>query len=242
MEYRYIEEIYDSLDFWPAWTPLQKVELGSVGYLKGYKFDRRTTLADLGVKVEEISGASGPQEYATKGSYSIKAKALGVADPTGFPNIASAKAGLRVSFSREWCALIATHGTTQLEIGNLHSVTKQLEKVTDWDPRWAIVTAVLPSEAVTVLISETKGSGIEISAEAEVSATVAATVDVEAGVKTASSDTLSYSVVGEGPCTPLFRVHYREDLTDGRGFSDSIDGGPASLKALAPRDVASWYE
>ena len=240
LEYRYASEIYANLGFWPTWTPLQPLELGAVGRLKGYRFERHASLADFGIEHEVVTGSTGPQAYGTRGAYRVEPM-VGATLDTGVPTLPQARAAFTVRFHRAWGVVLSLMASTQAEISNRHVIERRLADVDDWDSRWTIITSVVRAEAVTVLMSQTNGSSVELVAEADVPATIVGLGDVGANLTLSRSDEMAYVLVGEGPCTPLFRAERRPGRLPGLRYKGPKDAEELQLVPVSPEEVGRWY-
>lgn len=211
---RYVKEVYNNLHHWPAWFPNSRVEIGQVGVIRSRVFEPETALGELGVTFSTAKGTPADITYGTANSYRITAKAAGTANPQ-LPSIPDGSFGVGVSFTRDWSIVKALGSVVPEHIVDMGSVSAQVQEILSWNPKWVLVTSVCTARTGTVLISTSRGSSIEVGADIQVDAAVAALARAEANLHVMATSNISYELVGAASITPLFGVRMRRDVRAG---------------------------
>ncbi|MGW1800088.1 CHAT domain-containing protein [Streptomyces sp. NPDC001984] len=86
---RYTKEIYDGLGYFAVWMPNSPVSLGDVGVLRGRRFHRMTSLAELGVAFDTV-GPGAPMVHSYSSSGDVEVAVSGEATAPGVLAIAPA--------------------------------------------------------------------------------------------------------------------------------------------------------
>jgi hypothetical protein len=208
----YVRGLHQKFDFYAAWPPNQARRLGDVGRMANGQFERVSTLELLGLSFTDRQGPPGSDLSHTSGSsVSIQLKAKGETLPgSAIPN---AKAGALVEFSSEGAFVFQAAAPAVREIEDqvrlADDILRLFRKVDNgkrvWNEDWCVVTELLTASKVTVLVSSSGSSKIELSADGiPAGQAPLATLGGTLSVVTQRGDVTS--VLAEANLTPLFRV------------------------------------
>src|ERR1044072_8200162 len=117
----YTREMYDEYGYFAVWLPSVPLALGDVGTFTGHRFDKLTTLADLGVpfRASPVS-ARADVEYSSSGAVSMSADgAVGVTRTV--PMVS-----LSITFSRDGATFFQARECTEQSIDNLPELASAL--------------------------------------------------------------------------------------------------------------------
>lgn len=212
----YVQGIHEELDYYPSWPPNSPHELGAVGILKDGKFQQVTTLANLGIAFKVIKGPVGADLSLTSGEdVSVQIKAQG--QTIQGSKLPKAKAAAVVEFKSAGAYLFQAHNPTVSLIDNQVKLSEQIlgkfrSRTTSgkrgWEYNWCVITDVITVARVTVLISTSKNSLIELSADGDIpvnGAVPLAAASAKFSVTRNVGKVLSY-ITGDGTNTPLLRL------------------------------------
>lgn len=227
----YVRGLHQKFDFYAAWPPNQARRLGDIGRMADGQFQRVTTLELLGISFAERQGPTGSDLSHTSGSsVSIKLKAQGETLPgTSIPN---AKAGALVEFSSEGAFVFqaATPAVREVEdqVRLADDILRLFRKFENgkrvWNEDWCVVTELMTTSKVTVLVSSSGSSKIELSADGiPAGQAPLATLGGTLSVVTQHGEVTS--VLAEANLTPLFRVSRVK-----RSLVEELFGGDTSAE------------
>ncbi len=226
----YVQGIHQKFNFYAAWPVNQPRKLGDVGRLSGGQFQRLTSLADLGVSFVPRSGPPGTDLSHTSGS-SVEVQLKAEGQPLPGASINLAKAGAAVEFSASGAFVFQAVTPAVTEIENqvrlaediLNLFRDQTTGKRKWQEDWCVVTELLSADKVTVLISNSKSSRVELEASGTLPAGPAPLASAGAGLKVVSQKGDVTSVLAETSLTPMFRVSRVR-----RSVLDKLFGGDSS--------------
>lgn len=247
----YLRGIRKKFGYFPAWPPLSPYALGNVGRIVDNQFQYLTTLQQLGIEFDAVTGEKGDHLSHTSGrSVSVQIKSAGeTLQGTSLP---TASAGALVELSSTGAFVFQALGPTVYRIADQYKLTEQIlakfrlqvRGKRQWEEDWCIITEVIKAEKLTVLISESGSAKVELSASGPIpagpvplaSAGVALSVTRKVGEVT--------DAVAEGDLTPLFllrrlkrsllrRIMRKVDTGDFVQAASGVVGGlPANLLEL----------
>ncbi len=233
----YVRGLHQKFDFYAAWPPNQSRRLGDVGRMADGQFERVSTLDLLGISFSERQGPPGSDLSHTSGSsVFIQLKAKGETLPgSAIPN---AKAGALVEFSSEGAFVFQAAAPAVREIEDqvrlADDILRLYRRVDNgkraWNEDWCVVTELLTASKVTVLVSSSGASKIELSADGiPAGQAPLATLGGTLSVVTQRGEVTS--VLAEANLTPLFRVSRVR-----RSLVEELFGGDTSAE-LRPRGL-----
>lgn len=252
---RYLKGIYQKLKYYAAWPVNQPRMLGDVGLIVDGEFQRETSLKQLGIKFTERVGPPGRDISHTSGSsVSLKIKAEGQSLP-GI-DIPQANAGASVEFNSSGAFVFQAAKPVVREIENQSELGREILALFrkskpghGWKADWCVVTELLTADRVTVLVSNSKGSKVDLAAEGKIpvggSAPLAA---VKGSLSVVGQKGDVTSVLAEADLSPLFRVsRIKRSLLDKfLGTDENAEFGRAGIRSAGMPTRAlenvSWDE
>ncbi|MBY5855935.1 hypothetical protein ELH53_32750 (plasmid) [Rhizobium ruizarguesonis] len=196
-------------NFWAAWLPGTRYELGDVGVLNGFIFERATSLRELGIKIYEDVGADpSPLEIISDNGVNVTLKSAGEAH-AAFAHVAEVNAGMKIEFAAEGAYMVHAPRTYEATIGDPLNLQRQIihkHGQGKWNTDWAVITRIIKAPMATVLISQSKHSSLELAAKADFNSPLGSLGDAEAevAVKFQSGDT--FKMIGGRNVTPFFQL------------------------------------
>ncbi|GAB3901136.1 hypothetical protein ACFQ1S_00255 [Kibdelosporangium lantanae] len=228
----YTREMYDEYGYFAVWLPSVPLALGDVGTFAGHRFDKLTTLADLGISFRSSpTSRYADVEYSSSGAVSLAADgAVGVTRTAPM-------ASLSITFSREGATFFQGSECTERSIDNLpelESALLPLCRSRTWRPDYVVVTRLVSTGPTMVLVSKDSGAQVKLSLDADGQGTPLPFAKAAGNFVMTAKSGLAASVVTPDGATPLFRVAcMRRKLLGGRELE--IRGGGAQLDLeLAP--------
>lgn len=192
----YTREMYDEFGHFACWLPNTRLALGDVGTLQGRRFEKLTTLAELGVAFsEDEPSVVGDLEYATAGHVEVAVRLA--AQPV---------AVVSITFTGGGATFFQASACVWTRIAGLPAVEKQLLELPAWRGEYVVVTKLLRTGPTVVLVSSDKGARVDVELSAD--ALVGSVPIAKAGGRLAVNGTSSLAArvaVADG-ATPLFRA------------------------------------
>lgn len=220
---RYTKELRERFGYSATWFPTVRVELGDVGRMAGYEFERLGGLADFGVHFDARGSESvGTMAYASSGA--VEVSVGGAAEVASGPWAAPAGAAMSIKFSREGAVWFQADACVVEAIEDLFALESDilaLNEAGKWDDDLVVVSEVIRAEQGTVLVSGGAQGGVDLTTQAEVPA-----VGGRARMRVTASRNVGTQVVGHGGLTPLFRAKgIRRRLLRQTKLTSRQDGG-----------------
>ncbi|MGW9584477.1 hypothetical protein ACWIGB_15725 [Streptomyces albidoflavus] len=220
---RYTKELRKRFGYSATWVPTLQIELGDVGRMAGYRFERLSGLADFGVHFEtRPSNTMGTIAYASSGG--VEVKVGGTASAASGPWDVPAGAAMSIRFSHEGAVWFQAEACVAEAIENLLDLETQILSLYDageWKDDLVVVTEVIRAEQGTVLISDAGQGGIELRSQTEAPGFAGRTA-----LRVTASRNIGTQVVGHGDLTPLFRAKGVQRRLLRRPTLDTRQDGP----------------
>lgn len=228
----YTDEVYEKLGFLACWLPNTKVALGDVGTVAGRRFERATSLAELGVAfgIGEPSRLAG-LEYLSAGKIEVTVEGAGAAGPTdGRVSIRFGEAGATfIQAARCRWETVTNHPALERELQVLRAAGQ-------WRPDWVVVTKVLRTGPVAIMVSSAAGTTVDLRLSADVLSKPLPVANGSAGLSASSRSGLAAVLAVRGGATPFFgamtfrralpgrvRLRWRSGETEEGGASDASE-------------------
>jgi hypothetical protein len=201
---------FGQLACWPPNTPLQ---LGDVGVLRRARFDKTTTLADLGIRsLPAETGMPALLEYSSADQVRLavdgEALASAVVAPVG--------GKVSISFEREGATFFQAMRAVKESITNLPKLEKDLQPLRArkiWQPEWAVVTSVQRTGPTMILVSAGRNAKVEFSITADALGPAIPLAAATARIGFQSADGMAVQISSQGG-TPLFgAAQFRKRIT-----------------------------
>ncbi|WP_405059203.1 hypothetical protein OG474_41660 [Kribbella sp. NBC_01505] len=211
---RYLHEMHQRFGQFACWPPNTPLKLGDVGVLRRDKFEKVTTLAELGVRsLPDETGAPVLLEYSSAGQVHLavdgEAQASVLPSPVG--------GMVSISFGREGATFFQAVDAVRESITDLPKLEKALAPLRVrkiWKPEWAVVTSVQRTGPTMILVAAGRDTKVEfnVSADALGPSIPLAAAAVRAGF--ASTGEMAVRVLAADGTTPLFgAAQFRKRLT-----------------------------
>jgi len=197
----YTSEMYDKLGFLACWLPNMKLALGDVGTLAGRRFERVTSLGELGVAfdVGEVSSRA-DLEYSSadkvETGLAVAAGAVGVGDGNLSVTFGDAGATLIQAAQCRWES-VTNHPALEREL--------QVQRLAGrWRPDWVVITKVLRTGPAAIMVSNVAGARVNLRLSAEALAGPLPLAHASAALMASSASGLAARVAVRGGATPFF--------------------------------------
>ena len=196
-------------NYWPAWLPSTRYNLGDIGVLNGHYFEKVGSLGELGILFQptEDSGAS-PLELVSESSVSFTFKLAGEKNQI-FESVPEANAGVKINFGSEGAFVVQCPSAYEPEIASPMALQQEIinsYQKGKWQSDWVVITRIVTAPTATFLISQSSNSGLELSAEANLTAGLADLAKAELGFTLRSQRGEIIKMVGAQDVTPFFQV------------------------------------
>ena len=226
-------------NYWAAWLPISKFELGDIGVLKGKIFERIHSLNEFGIKYDIIKNEdASPIDYVSESGVSINIKLSGETNST-ITNIPLAKAGIGINFSSKGAFIIEAEKTYEDSMKSMLQLQEQIIpkfKEGHWDKNWVVIVKIVKTPVASILISNSSNSIIELESEVSISngLTELGKIDGKLSMKLQEGDI--FKTIGAKNLTPFFQIAkikrrlFRPDSFATKSFAPQSD----SLEHITP--------
>ena len=206
---QYTREMYRKFRYFATWEPTKHLSLGDIGEMQKNEFIRISNLANFNIPFATCTDPTpGNLEYHSQGGVSITTKLAGTFPPQG-SILNQADAGLSVEFAKEKAVMFKANNTRNTSIDDVISLGQtlmQLFKQGKWQRNWVVITELIDARAATILISNNRGSKLELKANANLSAPGIDIADAAFQFSPVVSRGMATTVVAQTGITPLFKV------------------------------------
>jgi hypothetical protein len=206
----YVKGIKEKLrNYWSAWLPNSRFDLGDVGILNGYYFEKVASLGELDIPFEPRRDESpSPLELVSSAGVSLAVKLAGETNGN-FETVPSADAGIKVDFAKEGSFVVESPETFEDEIAAPMALQEAILKAQRdrlWQSNWLVVVRLVRAPVATFLISQSQSSGIELSAKADFQAGFADLGNAGLGIALRSQRGEMIKMIGSRDVTPFFQL------------------------------------
>jgi hypothetical protein len=232
----YTREMYQQYSYFAGWLPSERLALGDVGQFSGYRFEKLTTLTEMGIDYARgREDFPAELEYSSKGQVTVSAGAeLGLA-------AAADPAAVRITFGREGAVFFRAAGCVMESIANLpelEAALLRLRAAGTWRPGYVVVAKVLRTGPATILVSSQRGAQIELRAGTGAAPVAPLLATATGNLSVLATSGLAASVIAHDGATPLFgAVQLRRKLPGHSRLVFRSSDPPASHE-LAPCTLA----
>lgn len=226
-------------NYWAAWLPTTRYELGDIGVLNGYYFEKVGSLAALNIPftIAEDNSPS-PIELVSESGVSMAFKLAGEVN-TALASVPQGHAGLKIDFGSKGAYVVQCSAT--YEPGIADPMTLQ-GKIIDafgggrWQSDWAVITRIVTAPTGTILISNSTNAGLELSAEADLTAGLADLGKAELGFSLRSQRGDIIKSMGAQEITPFFQLAMLKRRLFGapKFVTRSMRGTDESIRSVTP--------
>jgi len=232
---QYTRELYAEFHYFATWMPNVGLSLGDVGVLRDHRFDRMTSLTEMGVSFTSLEHP-GRAEYSYSSTGKVEISVDGALSAPALPGGDSSVA-LTVAFSDACATYFRAAQCRSAVIGELPKLARDLRELRqagEWRPEYVVVTEVVRAGPAVVLVSNQAGARARLRVTAD--SLPVPGIGAGGGLGASVASGLAASViVADGEVTPLFRA---AKLRRARGTNPRlIVRGPAADPGLVG---ASW--
>lgn len=206
----YARGIKESLhNYWSAWLPSTRFELGDVGVLNGYYFEKVGSLKELSIPFTvKDDESSSPLELVSDAGVSFSFKLAGETNEK-FEAVPTADAGVKIGFTRQGAFVVNCPQAFEPEVASPMALQSAILKAYEegfWQADWLVIVRLVRAPQATILISQSASSGIEMSADANLSAGFADLANAEFGISIRSQRGEMIKMIGAQNVTPFFQL------------------------------------
>ncbi|GAB3428531.1 hypothetical protein [Flindersiella endophytica] len=237
---QYTRELYKKWHYFATWAPNLRLALGDVGVLRGFRFDRWTSLADLGVDFATRAPGE-PADYSHSSAGQVDVSLDG---DVGAPALAGGGAQLKLTVSFKSAQATYFHAVrcTSEDVSDLPSLERalvELRRAGTWRQEYVVVTQLVRTGPAIILVSDRAGARAQVQVKADYAPVPVALGAASAALTASTASGMATSVISpDGGVTPLFRVaKLRRSLGGRRGLI--VRGG---RKARWRLGSASWED
>ncbi|MFJ5645637.1 hypothetical protein [Streptomyces sp. NPDC093223] len=247
---QYTKEIYDGLGYFAVWMPNSPVALGDVGFVRGRRFHRMTSLADLGIAFETVGpGAAVVHSYASESGVEVSVNGdVATPDVLGI----APQLTVTVTFHRAHTTYLRAVDCTEEAIRDHLALQRGLTELREsgvWLGEYVVVTKLVRTGPAVIMVSSQAATRVEFQASAGDLAPLSLPVgSAGAGVGTSVGSSLAAEAVAlDGGLTPFLELSaLRRGLSArprlrlrGPGTGSKPDGTSGGRWELAP---LSWEQ
>ena len=201
---RYVQEMHQRFGQFACWPPNTPLKLGDVGVLRRGRFDKTTTLADLGIRsLPDETGVPVLLEYSSADQVRLAVDG----DVQASALVAPIASKVSISFEREGATFFQAVGAVKESITNLPKLEKDLAPLRArkiWQPEWAVVTSVQRTGPAVILVSDRRNAKVELSIAADAFGPAIPLAAAAARIAFNSMDGMAFRVIAPDGATPLF--------------------------------------
>lgn len=227
-------------NYWAAWLPSTRYNLGDIGVLNGYYFEKVGSLGELEIpfQITEDTSAS-PIELVSESGVSFTLKLAGEANDT-FENVPKASAGVKINFGSQGAFVVQCPAAHEPEIAAPMALQKEIIKFYKrgkWQGDWVVIVRMVIAPAATFLISQSTSAGLELSAKADLTAGLADLAKTELGFALRSQRGEIIKIIGAQEVTPFFQLGRlkRRLFRSPRFTTRSMRGPDQLIGGVAPK-------
>ena len=226
---QYHKQIHRELGAFATWLPGDRIEIGDVGVLVKGRFRRMGSLRELGIEVEvESSPVGHALRYSSTKGLDVSTRGKASARGAGALDIS-------YGFSRAGACVFEADGVTHHRIRNRLAVgaaASEAHAAGRWDKTWHLIEELWTADCATILVAETKNSGLELSAEITSPAPGMLT-NPEIGLRVSSRSGKVVEVVAARDVRPLYACSKIRGLGAGQLAPVRSEGEDADRSAVA---------
>jgi hypothetical protein len=195
-------------NYWAAWLPTTRYELGDIGILSGYRFEKIGSLTELKIPfTHAVSNSPNPIELVSASGVSFALKLAGDINEA-FANIPKGRAGVKIDFGSEGAFIVECPATYEPAVADPMALqAKIIDSFAEgqWQADWAVIVRIVTAPTATILISNSTSAGLELAAEADLSAGLVDIGKSEVGLSVRSQTGEIMKMIGARDVTPFFQ-------------------------------------
>ncbi|SFW85757.1 hypothetical protein SAMN04489730_6212 [Amycolatopsis australiensis] len=243
---RYTDELRAQFDYLPAWLPNTHLELGDVGILRRDRFERQTSLTELGIPYRTRNSGHGIDlDYSSSGNVSITVSGAAESPVAGPLRIA-------VSFAREHGVVFQAKSCHTKEIADRHTLGRAVLALSEagrWPRNHVVITELVTTGPAVVLVAGHHDARMELAATVPAPLDALPLASASAALDVVSSRGIGVKIIAPTGLTPLFRASgvrrrlFGEDRFEHRGVENDWGEPPAvDLPDMPAEFIEVTYE
>lgn len=204
---QYTEEIHREFGYSATWLPNTQVRLGDVGFFRRDRFDRVTSLSEMGV-VAAIGqpGAPSDLEYLSAGHIKFSSRTDADANPTP---VTDASTTVSVLFGRAHSVVFQALASRVTAIHDLAALTAALLPLVQsgkWQRDYAVITEVVQTGPCAVLVSSQANARADFRVRVSALAGPCTLAQAATNLGMLSTSGVAVKVLAPDGLTPMFRA------------------------------------
>lgn len=197
----YQQEMHKNVGYFATWLPGNAMSLGDVGVWEAGRFQKLTTLKELGIPYASgVSGSPQTLDYSSTSDTNVGTNA-------GATAAGVAKAEITIKFSSQGAFLFQAIGVQGVDLANRNETAmgmlEAFEKST-WKKEWMVIDSVYEATSATIIVSEDKSSELVLSASSAVPILSLALADPKLGLTVSSKRGKIVHVIAGSGLHPLY--------------------------------------
>lgn len=211
---RYVREMHRRFGQFACWPPNTPLRLGDVGLLRRDRFDKVTTLAEVGINsLPDEVGVPVLLEYCSAGQVQLSVDG----DAEVIPVVSPAACKVSISFEKEGATFFQAAQAVRESIKDLPKLERALQPLLArkiWRPEWVVVTSVQRTGPAVILVSNQRNAKVEFSVSADAFAPAVPLAEAAARITFSSMNGVAVQVIAPDGTTPVFgAAQFRKRLT-----------------------------
>jgi hypothetical protein len=200
----YVNSILKKFEQYATWPPNSRIRLGDIGILEGNRFRYRANIETMGIKFTFHSNPTIDFDHSS--GFNI-APSVHVAGEAKIAEPINGKAKAQASFDSSGAFVLQAAGIRAYEIDDKLKLARDIRELYDrglWHPDWLVVESTYEAERATIIVSNSEGGKLELSAKGGFPTGIAplATAQGDLAIIGRSGDFSTY--LAEQGLTPMF--------------------------------------
>lgn len=201
----YLQQLWKRWSLLGVWEPDSQVAVGEVGVMEDWRFRGLRHLEVLAVDFETVSSdARAARLYQSSTGVTVAATGEAAAGTGAGP---STEGGVRVAFDNGGGVVFHAEGTYEIrlrDVGTVQDAIWRLHMEGKWRREEVLITKVIAAESLVVLIADSDGATVELTAGAAAIPEMPNLADVRLGVQVARHAGMLTAITARGRLTPLY--------------------------------------
>jgi hypothetical protein len=204
---QYTEEIHREFGYSATWLPNTQINLGDVGFFRRNRFDRVTSLAEMGVNAAASEpGDTSDLEYLSADQIQFSSRTGAEGNPA--PG-ADASTTVSVLFGRAHAVVfqaLASRVTAISDLNALAAALLPLVESREWQRDYAVITEVIRTGPSAVLVSSQANARADFRVRVGALAGPCTLAQAAANLSMVSTSGVAVKVLAPVGLTPMFRA------------------------------------
>jgi hypothetical protein len=229
----YQQEMHKNVGYFANWLPGNALSLGDVGVWEAGRFQKLTTLKDLGVPYAAgVAGSPQTLDYSSTSDTNVSTNAGATAGGV-------AKAEITVKFSREGAFLFQAIGVQGVDLASRNDTAMGILQALEqsaWKKEWMVIDSLYEATSATIIVSEDTSSELVLSANSALPVASLALADPKLDLTVSSKRGRIVHLVAGSGLHPLYMcMKIKSSLFGGPSVSPvrGLGGGTAAAQSLA---------